>query len=78
MLVGYARVSTKERNFDLQIDRLKKEGCDKIFQDTVTGSKIERQGLNDAIEYLREGGYSGGMEIGPPGKITDRPAQHRQ
>ena len=30
MKLGYARVSTKDQNLNLQIDALKKEGCEKI------------------------------------------------
>lgn len=55
MLVGYARVSTADQNLDLQIDALKKAGCEKIFRDTVSGAKTERQGLQEAFEYLRAG-----------------------
>ncbi|TFB09773.1 resolvase, partial [Candidatus Marinimicrobia bacterium MT.SAG.3] len=29
MKVGYARVSTTDQNFNLQIDALKNEGCEK-------------------------------------------------
>lgn len=55
MLVGYARVSTQEQKIDLQKDELTKAGCEKIFYDIVSGAKSERAGLNDTIEYLREG-----------------------
>ena len=55
MLVGYARVSTRDQNLDLQLDALRKEGCEKIFTDKDSGTKTERQGLRDALEYLRDG-----------------------
>ena len=54
-LVGYARVSTIDQNLDLQIHSLKKEGCIKIFTDTISGSKKERIGLSKLMDYLREG-----------------------
>ena len=55
MLVGYARVSTIEQDSSLQTDALKAAGCEKIFQDKVSGAKIERPGLNDAMEFMRRG-----------------------
>ncbi len=55
MLIGYARVSTNEQNFDLQLDALKKAGCEKIFQDAASGTKSERKGLAEALEYARDG-----------------------
>jgi DNA invertase Pin-like site-specific DNA recombinase len=55
MLVGYARVSTQDQNFDLQLDALKKSGCEKIFQDVVSGSKAERKALKEAMDYVRDG-----------------------
>lgn len=54
-LIGYARVSTHDQNLDLQKDALIKEGCTKIFTDTISGSKADRPGLTAALEYLREG-----------------------
>ncbi|MCH7575837.1 MAG: recombinase family protein [Candidatus Marinimicrobia bacterium] len=55
MLIGYARVSTADQTIDLQIDALEDAGCSKIFTDIISGSKIARPGLDDALAYLREG-----------------------
>ena len=42
-IVGYARVSTKDQNLDLQFDALRKVGCERIFSDFgVSGSKRNR------------------------------------
>jgi len=53
--IGYARVSTIEQNLDLQKDALKKDNCDRIFEDKVSGVKSERHGLNAAFDFLRPG-----------------------
>ena len=53
-VIGYARVSTKEQDLSLQLDALSKYGCDRIFTDKMSSVK-ERQGLTDALGYLREG-----------------------
>ena len=53
-VIGYARVSTKEQDLSLQLDALSKYGCDRIFTDKISGVK-ERQGLTDALGYLRDG-----------------------
>ncbi|HIF0226744.1 TPA: recombinase family protein [Legionella anisa] len=55
MLIGYARVSTDDQNLNLQHDALKNAGCEKIFDDQITGSKIQRPGLEAALEFAREG-----------------------
>lgn len=55
MNVGYTRVSTDDQNLDLQVDALKKEGCDKVFQDVGSGAKRDREGLLEAMSYLRKG-----------------------
>lgn len=54
MKIGYARVSTMDQNLDLQIDALKKAGCEKIFTDVSTGSKSERPGLDEALRFVRK------------------------
>ena len=53
--VGYARVSTFEQILDLQRDALHAAGCKKIFTDTASGGRSDRPGLQQALDYLREG-----------------------
>jgi DNA invertase Pin-like site-specific DNA recombinase len=55
MKIGYARVSTGEQSLDMQIDALEEAGCEKVFTDQVSGTKEERPGIEEAIEYMREG-----------------------
>src|SRR5947209_12157805 len=55
MLIGYARVSTEDQHLDLQQDELEKAGCEKIFTDTVSGTKARRPGLEEALSHLRAG-----------------------
>jgi len=53
--VGYARVSTFEQILDLQRDALNAAHCDRIFADTMSGSRSDRPGLDQALDYLRAG-----------------------
>lgn len=55
MLIGYARVSTRDQNLDLQVDALKAAGCVRIFTDKASGAGIARQGLDDAQSHIRQG-----------------------
>lgn len=55
MLIGYQRTSTLEQNLDLQSDALKNAGCERIFSDQVSGAKFDRPGLNEALNFAREG-----------------------
>ena len=55
MLIGYARVSTQDQTLDLQTDALKQAGCEKLFTDSISGTKSERPGLQDAMNHLRAG-----------------------
>lgn len=54
MLVGYARVSTADQNLDLQKDALSKAGCERIFEDRISGAVSERPQLEEALKYLRD------------------------
>lgn len=53
-LIGYARVSKREQNLDLQMDALNKVECDMIYSDKVSGVKNLPE-LNRALDYLRAG-----------------------
>src|SRR4051812_47010309 len=55
MLVGSARVSTEDRNLDLQKDALPKAGCEKLFTDIASGAQDERAGRAEAVAFLRPG-----------------------
>lgn len=55
MIIGYARVSSTDQKLSLQHDALQKAGCEKIFDDQMTGSKKERPGLDEALNCVRAG-----------------------
>lgn len=55
MKIGYARISTKDQNVDLQLDALQKAGCEKIFQEVVSGARAERPVLKQLLDTLRPG-----------------------
>ena len=54
MLIGYARVSTQDHNLDLQREALTMAGCQKVFEDKVSGTRADHPGLSKAMEMLRE------------------------
>lgn len=39
--IGYARVSTKDQNLEMQLETIKHAGCDKIYMEKKSGRKIE-------------------------------------
>lgn len=53
--LGYARVSTRDQNLDLQRDALLAAGCDRIYEDTISGTRAKRPGLAKALDQLRDG-----------------------
>lgn len=55
MLVGYARVSTKEQNYEMQIQALRNAGCEKIFSEKESGNSDGRREFKKALTFLREG-----------------------
>lgn len=55
VLIGYARVSTDDQNLALQLDAIKKSGCERVFTDKASGARLARPGLDDALSHLRAG-----------------------
>ncbi|WP_028402363.1 recombinase family protein [Ectobacillus panaciterrae] len=55
MIFGYARVSTKHQNLDMQIDELKKYGCKEIVTEQESGANQQREQLNQLLNKLRNG-----------------------
>jgi len=54
MKIGYARISTTDQNLALQLDALKVEGCDRIFDETVSSRKRDRPIWQNVLALLRE------------------------
>jgi DNA invertase Pin-like site-specific DNA recombinase len=55
-VVGYARVSTAGQSLDVQLDKLSKAGCGRIFSEKRSGRQADgRQQLQACLEFLREG-----------------------
>lgn len=54
-IVGYARVSSVEQSLEVQLEKLKKAGCIKIFQEKQSGLDTSRPQLKECLRYVREG-----------------------
>jgi DNA invertase Pin-like site-specific DNA recombinase len=54
MKIGYARVSTLDKNLDLQLQALKKPGCRRIFQEKISGSNRNRPEFRRMLDHIRE------------------------
>ena len=54
-LIGYARVSTASQDLALQRDALERAGCDRLYDDTGSGSIRHRPELDACLDYLRAG-----------------------
>jgi DNA invertase Pin-like site-specific DNA recombinase len=55
MITGYVRCSRPEQDPTLQRDALAKAGCEKVFEDMVSGVRADRPGLTEALNFLRAG-----------------------
>lgn len=55
MLIGYARVSTRDQKPHLQLDALREAGCERVFEEKISGAKRDRPELNAALDFMRIG-----------------------
>lgn len=55
MKIGYSRCSAAGQNHQSQIDALELAGCERVFQETVSGSRSDREELAKVIEFARPG-----------------------
>ena len=55
MKYGYARVSTKNQDLEVQLQQLQAENCEVIYKEKFTGTNMEREELKKVLSLLKEG-----------------------
>jgi DNA invertase Pin-like site-specific DNA recombinase len=53
--IGYARVSTRDQDFNGQVAELEAAGCSRIYQEKESGARSDRPELHRAITALGQG-----------------------
>ena len=54
MQIGYARVSTQDKDLRMQYEALRQAQCDKIYEDKASSAQASRESLRLALDILRE------------------------
>jgi len=54
-LVGYARVSTRDQDYNCQQAELEAAGCTRIYREKESGARTDRRELRKAIDRLESG-----------------------
>jgi len=54
-IVGYVRVSTLDQNTGRQLEQMRGEHTDTIFEDRVSGKSLERPELDKLLKHVRKG-----------------------
>jgi DNA invertase Pin-like site-specific DNA recombinase len=55
MIIGYARVSTKEQNLSGQVAELTAAGCVKVYREKASGARGDRAELAKVLRRLEPG-----------------------
>lgn len=53
--IGYARVSSTGQSLEVQLEKLSKAQCDRIYQEKRSGRTAERPEFQACMNYLRDG-----------------------
>lgn len=53
MKIGYARVSTDDQDLSIQRERLTEEGCEKLFEEKLSGATRDRPALHNMLDHIR-------------------------
>jgi len=53
--IGYARVSSTGQSLDVQLAKLTRANCDRIYQEKRSGKTADRPEFRSCMNYLREG-----------------------
>ena len=54
-MLGYARVSTTDQDLSGQVRRLQEAGAIRVFEDVISGKRLDRPGLAQLIDHARPG-----------------------
>lgn len=55
-VIGYARVSSVGQKLDVQLDKLRAAGCERVYQEKRSGATAsKRPELTQALDYVRDG-----------------------
>ena len=54
MRLGYARVSTDDQTLDRQRERLREAGCERLFEEKISGARRDRPQLARLLDQLRK------------------------
>ena len=55
MLIGYARVSTDDQQLDHQRAALRAAGCQRLYEEKISGTRRDRPELARLLDHLRAG-----------------------
>jgi len=53
MIVGYARVSSREQHLHVQLDKLSAAGCERVYQEKQSGMSDQRPQLQACLDFVR-------------------------